>query len=100
VRKEGRVQLKEQAEYSYMTVKNKLRSRRFLNLKGDFFLPHLTRCLKKKRAAHLYIKNICDRYLENEVRQSYLVMETKTESGTILKMVGCFVSEQMGEEGE
>lgn len=75
-----------------MMIKNKLRSRRFLNLKGDYFLSHLTRCLKKKRAAHLYIKNISDRYHENQVRQSYLVLETKTEFGTIFKMVGCFIS--------
>lgn len=100
VRKEGRVQFKEQAEYNYMTIKNKLRNRQFLNLKGEFFLAHLWRCLKKKRATHLYIKNIYDRYLENEVRQSYIVMETKTEFGAIFKIVGCFISEQMGEEGE
>jgi hypothetical protein len=38
VRKEGRVEFKEQAEYNYMTIKIKLRSRQFLNLKGEFFL--------------------------------------------------------------
>lgn len=57
-----------------MTIKNKLRNRQFLNLKGEFFLAHLWRCLKKKRSARLYLKNICDRYLENEIRQSYLLM--------------------------
>ncbi len=92
VRKEGRVVFKEQAEYNYMMIKNKLHSRRFLNLKGDYFLSHLTRCLKKKRSTHLYIKNICDRYMENQVKQSYLVLETKVEFGIIFKMVGCFVS--------
>lgn len=75
-----------------MMIKNKLHSRRFLNLKGDYFLSHLTRCLKKKRAANLYIKNICERFNENQVKLSYLVLETKTEFGTIFKMVGCFIS--------
>lgn len=93
------MQFKEQSDYNYITIKNKLHSRHFVNLRGDYFLDHLWRCLKKKRNVSLHIKNICDRYLESEVRQSYIVMETRMEYGTLFKVVGCFVSEQMGQEG-
>ena len=100
VRKEGKLQLKENAEYKYMMVKNKLQNRTFLNLRGQFFLGHLWKCLKKKRTAIIHLKNIFDRYMESEIRQSYVVLETKLEYGTIFKVIGCFLSDQMGEQAE
>lgn len=88
------------SSYKYLTLKNKLRNRHYLNLKGEYFLETLWEGLKKKKPVELFVKNIYDRYEEKEIRSSYLVIKTQVEYGTIYKIIGCYVSEQMDESGE
>jgi hypothetical protein len=79
LRREGKVALsKEKADYNYMGTKSRLLSQRFINLRANFFVSHLSRCVKKKRFANLYIKNIYHRYEENLIERSYIILETNT----------------------
>lgn len=79
------------AGFNFTTLKAKLKSKIFLNVRGEFFLDHLYETLKKKRIVTLSIKLINDVYLENQVRYAYLVMRTPTDFGFIEKAVSCFL---------
>jgi hypothetical protein len=99
-RKEDKILFKEGTPYSYPALRAKLRNRLFLNVAGDFFLGHLHEALKKKKPVELRLRNVYDRYVENQLQGTYLLVESQMDYGTLLTAVGGFLSDQMGSAGE
>ena len=88
-----------QSGYNYNTIRAKLRSKVFLNIKCEDLLDHFHEILKKKRSSDILIKLVTDPYVENQIRYTYLLSKTQLEFGTLFKVISCFICEQMGESG-
>lgn len=99
-RKEDKILFKEGTPYSYPALRAKLRNRLFLNVAGEYFLGHLHEALKKKKAVELRLRNVYDRYVENQLQGTYLLVESQMDYGSLQTAVGSFLSDQMGSAGE
>ncbi len=63
-------------------------------------MDHLYETMKKKRTAQLLIKLVNDPYQENQIKFAYLLLKSSTDFGLLIKLIGCFICDQMGEAGE